>query len=134
MSSGRVELSHTGKILGALAIALRDRLQETITGAAGGAPTAAAALSALDDFLVDPRVGRLQQVLGLTPSGTVRLLDRLEDMGLIERDPGDDGRVREISLTRSGGRVARRVQSARAEVLESALAPLSPRERRTHVR
>ena len=45
--------------------------------AAGQSDSAAMALSALHQFLDDPPMDRLRQVLGLTPSGTVRLVDRL---------------------------------------------------------
>ena len=50
--------------------------------AAGQSESAAAALSALLHFLDRPSVDLLRQVLGLTSSGTVRLVDRLAESGL----------------------------------------------------
>src|SRR5262249_61555822 len=56
---------------------------------AGGRPeSAAAALSALLHFLDRPTVDLLRQVLGLTSSGTVRLVDPLAGAGDGERRPG----------------------------------------------
>jgi MarR family transcriptional repressor of emrRAB len=129
MSSAEADLSHAGNVLGALVVGLGDRLDDAVTEAAGGPDTAAAALSSMEDFLSAPTVGRVQQVLGLTPSGTVRLLDRLEQLDLVARSAGEDGRVRQVSMTRSGRRVAKAVRTARADVLESALSPLTSRER-----
>lgn len=127
---GAPELAHTGNLLGALALAVTDRTSAAVGGAAGQSETAAVALSALHHFLEDPSVDLLRQVLGLTPSGTVRLVDRLEDAGFVTRRPGRDGRSVSLRLTASGRRAAERVSAARAEVLQSALAGLAPRERK----
>ena len=129
MSSVDTELTHVGNVMGALTVALADRLGDAATRAAGGSLSAAAALSSMEDFLDGPTIGRLQEVLGITPSGAVRLVDRLEDLGFVERSTGDDGRIRHVSLTRAGHRAAAAVRKARGEVLESALAVLSDSER-----
>ena len=120
---------HTGNLLGALALAVTDRTSAAVGGAAGQSETAAVALSALHHFLEDPSVDLLRQVLGLTPSGTVRLVDRLQDAGYVTRRPGRDGRSVSLRLTASGRRAAERVSAARAEVLRGALASLAPAER-----
>ena len=93
--------------------------------------SAAAALCALHEFLDRPTIDRLRQVLGLTPSGAVRLVDRLVEAGLVARGPGEDGRSRSVSLTPRGRRVAARVSAARAATLTGALAGLTARERAT---
>ena len=49
----------------------------------------------------------LAGVLGLTHSGTVRLVDRLEDDGLLRRGQGQDARVVTLELTAKGVRRAR---------------------------
>jgi DNA-binding MarR family transcriptional regulator len=118
-------------VLGALAVALVDRLSEATGDAAGHSPSAAAALSALHHFLDGPSIDLLRQVLGLTSSGTVRLIDRLETEGCVTRRPGLDGRSVAISLTPSGRRAAARVTAARGRVLEHSLEALSPTERET---
>jgi DNA-binding MarR family transcriptional regulator len=119
------QLDRPGNLLGALSLAVSDRMSD----AAGESQTGAAALSALYHFLDDPSVDLLRQVLGLTPSGTVRLIDRLQEAGYVTRRPGKDGRSVAIRLTASGRRAAERVTRARAEVLEEALEVLRQNER-----
>jgi DNA-binding MarR family transcriptional regulator len=116
-------------VVGALALMLADRTSDAIADAAGLGPTAATALSALHHFLGRPTVDRLRQVLGLTSSGTVRLVDRLVDAGYVRRAAGEDARSTLISLTASGRRAAQRVSAARAAVLSDALAGLSTADR-----
>jgi DNA-binding MarR family transcriptional regulator len=120
--------AQTANLLGALALALSDRLEGATTEAAALAENDAVALSALHHFLESPRVDLLAQVLGLTSSGTVRLIDRLEDAGLVDRVAGGDGRVTSVALTASGRRRAQAVSDARMELLERALGTLSPSE------
>jgi DNA-binding MarR family transcriptional regulator len=122
-------LDRTGNLLGALALAVADRTADAVGDAAGQSQTAAIALSAMSDFLEGPSVDRLGTVLGLTPSGTVRLIDRLEAAGFVARGPGDDARSVSVHLTAKGRRTARRVRAARAAVLEEVLGGLRPTER-----
>lgn len=130
MSSGDDRLTHEGNLLGALTVALSDRVADAVTEAASGSESAVAALSSLEDFLESPTVGLLKQVLGLTPSGAVRLVDRLEEAGFVKRAPGADARVRHLALTERGRSAAVAARKARAQVIESALASLNPTERR----
>jgi DNA-binding MarR family transcriptional regulator len=122
-------LDRTGNLLGALSLALTDRTAAAAGDAVGQSESAAVTLSALYHFLDDPPVGLLRQVLGLTPSGTVRLVDRLEAAGYVARRPGRDGRSVSLRLTPAGRRAARAVTAARAEVLQNALGELSRAER-----
>jgi DNA-binding MarR family transcriptional regulator len=123
-------LDRTGNLLGALSLAVADRTSDALGDASGQSATAAIAMSALHHFLDDPSVDLLRRVLGLTPSGTVRLVDRLEDAGYVTRRPGRDGRSVSLRLTASGRRAAERVSAARAEVLQDALSVLPRGERR----
>lgn len=104
-------------------------MADVTAAAAGRADSAPAALSALLHFLDRPSVDRLRQVLGLTSSGTVRLLDRLAAAGLIEREPGTDRRSTAIVLTDAGRSAAEQVCQARADILSRVTAVLSPAER-----
>jgi DNA-binding MarR family transcriptional regulator len=122
-------LDRTGNLLGALSLAVADRTSDAVGDAAGQSQTAAIALSALHHFLADPSVDLLRRVLGLTPSGAVRLVDRLQEAGYVTRRPGRDGRSVSVRLTASGRRAAERVSAARAEVLEDTLGDLAPAER-----
>src|SRR5919198_3282648 len=130
MAGGDRELDRTGNLLGALSLAVTDRMSAAAGAAAGQSDSAAVALSALHHFLDDPSVDLLRQVLGLTPSGTVRLIDRLQDAGYVTRRHGRDARSVSIRLSASGRRAAERVSTARAEVLHDALTTLAPAERR----
>ncbi|MGB8650325.1 MAG: MarR family transcriptional regulator [Mycobacteriales bacterium] len=123
-------MDRAANLLGALALAVGDRQREAVAAEAGG-ESAAAALSALLHFLDAPSVDLLRQVLGLTHSGAVRLIDRLEEQGLVTRGPGPDGRTVSVTLTAHGRRTARRVGRSRARVLDSALGTLTPAERAT---
>ena len=119
----------SANLLGALSLVVADQTSDAVAEAAGRSQSAAAALSALLHFLDRPSVDLLRQVLGLTSSGTVRLLDRLAESGYIERGPGPDGRTIAVSLTEQGRRAAQQVSDARAQVLAGALAALTPAER-----
>ena len=118
-------------LLGALSLVVADREADATAAAAGRSESGAAALSALLHFLDRPSVDLLRRVLGLTSSGTVRLLDRLADSGYIRREPGTDGRSTSVTLTDAGKTAAHQVTQARARVLTGALAALSPAERAT---
>jgi DNA-binding MarR family transcriptional regulator len=124
------ELDRAGNLLGALSLSVADRTVEAVGDAAGQSETAAIALSALDQFLGEPTLDRIRRVLGLTPSGAVRLVDRLEAAGQVTRRPsGDDARSVTVRLTPKGKRAAQRVVRARGEVLNGALATLDAEER-----
>jgi DNA-binding MarR family transcriptional regulator len=122
-------LDGVANVFGALALIVADQMADVTASAAGRSDSAPAALAALHHFLDHPSVDLLRQVLGLTSSGTVRLLDRLAESGLIERGPGADGRSTAVSLTPAGTAKAQEVCAARTAVLDRALAALSPGER-----
>ena len=124
-------LDRAANLLGALSLVVADQAADATAEAAGRSDSAAAALSALLHFLDRPSIDRLRQVLGLTSSGTVRLIDRLAESGYVRREPGVDGRSTSIVLTEAGRRAAARVSRARADVLERSLSVLSPAERAT---
>jgi DNA-binding MarR family transcriptional regulator len=116
-------MSHTSReanLLGACSLAVAERL-----------PLAAAdaALIALSTWLAGTTVDGLARVLALTHSGAVRLTDRLERDGLVERRPGSDGRSRALHVTVAGARAAGALQAERLAALEDVLHPLGPEER-----
>jgi DNA-binding MarR family transcriptional regulator len=124
-------LDRQANLLGALAQVITDQAAQATAAAAGQSASAGAALSALHHFLERPTLDRLHKVLGLTPSGAVRLVDRLAEAGLVTRETGEDGRSRSVVLTDAGERVAQQVTAARAALLSSVLDDLSPAERET---
>jgi DNA-binding MarR family transcriptional regulator len=106
-----------------------DRTSEATETAAGHTGAGPAALVALDEFLGGRSMDDLRRALGLTPSGAVRLVDRLAADGCVERRPGANGRSLSLVLTARGRRVARRVQAARREALEGVLSELTGPDR-----
>ncbi len=74
--------------------------------------------------------GGLAEQMEIEPITACRMIDRLEDAGLLERrhDP-DDRRVRRIYLTEAARPLIDQLEIIGAEVTENALAGLSPDER-----
>ena len=112
--------SREANLLGACALAVAGRLPP-------GADDAA--VVALAGWLAGTTVDGLARVLGLTHSGAVRLADRLERDGLVERRPGPDGRTRALHVTPEGAAAAARLQAGRLAALEDVLAPLDAGDR-----
>ena len=112
-------------LLGAHALVAADRMRL----ATGMELSSAAVLSALRTFADGASIDQLRRVLGLSHSGGVRIVKRLEREGLVarERDPAD-GRAVRLHLTPEGDRAARRVLAARRAALASLLAPLDQRQ------
>ena len=77
---------------------------------------------------------RLSQALRLSHPATVRLVDRLEEDGLVESRTGDDRRSVALFLTALGERRLIEILHCRAESLEDVLQPLSLHERDTLAR
>ena len=93
--------------------------------------SAPAALIALHTFLGGTSVDGLSRVLALTHSGSVRLVDRLQTAGLLERGRGPDARTRTVRLTAAGHTAAEELQRERETALADLLAPLDREERDT---
>jgi DNA-binding MarR family transcriptional regulator len=118
--------ARAANVLGALALVLTDRMADAVEGAASQAESGATALSALVHVLPpDPTIDLLRQVLGLTHSGTVRLVDRLEAAGQVRRVAGRDGRSTAVRLTAAGRRAAGKVTRGRAGELHAAMQVLT---------
>jgi DNA-binding MarR family transcriptional regulator len=124
------EPAQSSNLLGALALAVNDRVDETLDATVGRSQSAAAMLSALDQFLDVPTIERLAEVLGLSQSGAVRLVDRLQHDGFVRRTRGPDARSIGVALTGAGRRAARRVRAQRLARLDELLEPLDEDERR----
>jgi DNA-binding MarR family transcriptional regulator len=119
---------HTANVLGALSLAVADRMNTAVESIAALGPSAPAALAAMHEFADGGSVTQLSSVLGLTHSGTVRLVDRLAAEGLVERVGAEDGRAVSVVLTGDGRRMAAQILQAREQSLSGALAGLSPEE------
>jgi MarR family transcriptional regulator, negative regulator of the multidrug operon emrRAB len=123
-------VSHTTlNAFGALSLAVADRMQEAMASVAGHGASGPAALVALHGPAGGASIDALGRLLGITHSGTVRLVDRLAGAGLVERRVGPNARTVSLHLTPPGRRTARRVLAAREAALEQVLAALSPAQR-----
>lgn len=108
---------------------MADRMADATTAPVGLSSSDAVALSALHHFLNRPSIDVLAQVLGLTHSGAVRLVDRLVAAGLVTREAGRNGRTAAVTMTNHGNKMARLVTDARAATLQDCLASLSIEDR-----
>lgn len=128
MTRTRSSRQHTANVLGALSLVVADRMNTAVEAIAPLGPSAPAALAAMHEFLDGGSVTQLSSVLGLTHSGTVRLVDRLAAEGLIERAEARDGRAVSLVLTEHGRRTAARILRTREMSLMSTLEALSTDE------
>src|ERR1700733_1403988 len=119
----------------ALAVALATDL-ERITGLfrslspAGGLSMTAAATLAGIERLGPQRLTLLAAREGVTQPAMTQLISRLEDAGLVRREPSpDDGRVVLVVITEHGRATLAHRRSARAERLTGIIARLSPDHR-----
>jgi MarR family transcriptional repressor of emrRAB len=121
---------HMTNVVAALALALNDRVRVSIEEVTGHSAAAPAALIALHEFLGGGSMDQLRQAIGLSPSGAVRLVDRLVAGGYVQRQSAADARSVALVLTKSGRAVAAKMQAARAAAVGQVLEGLSKDERK----
>jgi DNA-binding MarR family transcriptional regulator len=119
----------TANLLGALAGAVADRLQERLKRHPNQTDSAAAALHLIALFEGCSNT-QLAQALKLSHSATVRLVDKLEAEKLVSSQPGPDRRSVSLSLTAAGKARARRTLEDRCEALGALIDVLSPEQQR----
>jgi len=108
-------------LFGALAVAVGDRL---------ALDSDSAALVTLDER-GDLTIESLRQIIDLSHSASVRLVDRLAATDLVARAAGPDDRSVSVRLTRAGRTVARRLRRERGRNLAEVLEVLDDDERQT---
>jgi DNA-binding MarR family transcriptional regulator len=122
----------TANLLGALALTLADRADAAVRDGAGVAGSDAAALVTLRNYAEGQPLDLLRRALALSHPGVVRVADRLQARGLVERRRSDvDGRAVALRLTPAGRRAADEALAARGEAIAAALGALDATERRT---
>jgi MarR family transcriptional regulator, negative regulator of the multidrug operon emrRAB len=122
--------SRQANLLGALAIAAVDRLHQARAGDDSRGLTATAALNHLR-LRPGQNIDFLARLLHISHPATVRLVNRLEAEGLVERRPDEqDARSRALVLTPAGQREALAAASNRLEILGQMLSALTAAERR----
>ena len=118
-------------VVGALVLAVGDRLRDATQEAAGRSGAVPGALVALHEFAGGRPIDALATTLRVTHSRAVRVVDRLVADDLARRRPApDDRRAVLVELTPAGHRLAGRVLAARAAVIRRSLAGLDAAERR----
>jgi DNA-binding MarR family transcriptional regulator len=115
--------------LGALGIALGDSMDQAFDEACAVGDSAPAAVILIHEN-PDTRIEALARYLGLSHSGTVRLVDRLVDAGWVARETCDDKRAVVLVLTKAGTKVAERLLDGRRKSLGKALQGISAADRR----
>ena len=115
-------------VVAALTLHVHDRLTRRIEEVA---EHGAAAPTALVVIWQHPgqTIEYLRNVLHLSHSGTVRLVDRLIDAGLVVKRQGADNRSVSLSCTGSGARKAKGILKAREDVVSPLLSRLDAQER-----
>jgi DNA-binding MarR family transcriptional regulator len=114
-------------LLGALSLAVMDRIEQgarDIVGRGGETPAALIVIGYGPGMTND----KLRRILGLSHSGTVRLVDRLVSDQLVERRPGKDGREVALYLTATGAATRTELMASRITAVTSLLDVLSPAE------
>jgi MarR family transcriptional regulator, negative regulator of the multidrug operon emrRAB len=128
-ATGFDDLAQGANLLGAVSLAVTDRVRTAAERGAAQGGSAPAALISLAGYLDGSPIDAVRGPLRLTHSATVRLVDRLVEAGLARRREGRDRRSVAVELTPAGQAAAAQAARARAEALEEALAGLDPDER-----
>jgi DNA-binding MarR family transcriptional regulator len=120
----------TENLLAACSLALAERVRAASQEAVGLGAGAPAAVVSISGFLDGQSVNSLAQVLEMSHPGTVRLVDRLEQEGLVQRRrDAQDGREVRLVATERGRAAAGRILEARKAAMGAVLGPLDDDER-----
>ncbi|HBM90052.1 MAG TPA: MarR family transcriptional regulator [Rhodobiaceae bacterium] len=122
------DMDRTTNLLGALALAITDRIEAGMKNTFDRSGESAAAIVVLG-YAPGLSVEILRQVLNRSHPGTVRLIDRLEEDGFVERRQAADGRAVALHLTRRGTKLRQRLMDQRLDLLEAGLKGLTASER-----
>lgn len=117
----------TANLLGALAGEVVDRLERTTKNHPNQTDSAAAALNVIALYEGCSN-NELSRVLRLSHPATVRLVDKLEAEGAVERHATEDKRAVALYLTRKGRSRAKNILVTRCEALGDIVQSLSAHE------
>lgn len=120
---------HDANIFGTLCLAVADRCRARMTASVPLAGESVACVLAVSSFARGSSIEALSRVVELSHSATVRLVDRLEADGLVQRDAADDRRAVAINPTPAGERAASAILRAREDALNELLDSLTAEER-----
>ena len=117
-------IQRTANLLGAVGLAVADRIEETareILNHAGETPAALVVIG----YGFGPSNDQLRRVLGLSHPGSVRLVDRLVADNLVERRKARDKRAIALHLTAEGSTLREELLTGRLAAIKSLLTPLA---------
>jgi DNA-binding MarR family transcriptional regulator len=123
------DIRHTANILGALSVLIQDRVESAWQSDLDLSPMAAAALVQIDGEPGCP-IELVAGRIGLTHSATVRVIDKLAERGLVEKDRArKDARAQSLTLSKAGKRTAQQLHTARNRVTDDLLTGLDSAQR-----
>ena len=120
----------TANLLGAVGLAVADRILETAQRVLNHSGETPAALVVIG-YGLGPSNDQLRRILGLSHPGTVRLIDRLVADGLVERKRGPDNRTIALYLTKEGQARREQLLAGRLAAIKPFLSALAPSEQQT---
>lgn len=120
-------IDRTANLLGALGLAVADRIAEAARQTLHHAGETPAALVVIG-YGLGPSNDQLRRILGLSHPGCVRLVDRLVADGLVERREGRDRRAIALHLTPTGHALREALLAERLAAIRLVLAPLDAGE------
>jgi DNA-binding MarR family transcriptional regulator len=117
----------SSNLLGAFVISVYDQMVQRIETEESISPQAASALVVIG-FNQGRSVDFLSGALQLSHSGCVRLVDKLQEAGFVDRREGQDRRVVELYLTPAGHERMQGILRTRRRYLDGLLKSLSAKE------
>ena len=123
-------IDRTANLLGAVGLAVADRIELTARDVLSHAGETPAALVVIG-YGLGPSNDQLRRILGLSHAGSVRLVDRLVADGLVERRGGRDKRAIALHLTEQGAGLREDLLKGRLAAIRPLLAPLTATEQDT---
>ena len=123
-------IDRTANLLGAVAVAVADRIEQTardILSHTGETPAALVGIG----YGLGPSNDQLRRILGLSHPGAVRLGDRLVADGLVERREGRDKRAIALHLSERGRALREELLQGRLAAIRPLVAPLTDAEQET---
>jgi DNA-binding MarR family transcriptional regulator len=118
----------SANLLGALSLLVEGEVRAAVSGAVSGGGVLAEAVIAVKDQ-PGVTVDWLSRVLRVSQPGAVHVVNRMVELGWVEKRPGADARSRALFLTRDGKSTARAILRARRQALRELVDRLSPWQR-----
>ena len=119
--------NRTANLLGVVGLNVAARIEESARELLNHTGETPAALVVIG-YDLGPTNDQLRRILGLSHSGTVRLVDRLVLDGLVERREGRDKREIALYVTRRGKALREQILKDRLAAIRPLLSPLSEDE------